>query len=564
MRTLLRATSLLLLAVPLVLLLGCEPTTDDELLAHVEKGFAEGRFKSSMKDLERYMRRNPSATHLRFKRMGYVARAQGIGGVLAAMAATGRQGKLNPSADALPGLLSAWIKEACASDKAELRLACARALGDVGPQADAAALAPLLEKDGEVRRAALASLGRIRSRTAFRLLVENLPRGDVPPAAFANAERTPAESLLLEALKHKEASVRMAAVELLAEVGSARSLIPLRERLKDPDPGVRGAVARQLGALRAPQDRAPLEAMLLSDPEVLARAGAAAGLGSLFDRASVPALWKVFSDKEQPLRARAEAGFALSGFRPSEDEETPALSGGQVAALKRAYRLKENAPELARFAITAGELLDPRALAPMRDALLHPDKPVRRAAGTLLYQAEDKQVVPYLVKRLQEASSSAEVSAALRAIKEWQSGDAVQPVLVFVGSSSAGVPERIKTLRMVSALGEEGGKVVRQLAADASAHPQVRLAALELLGDLEMKDTLPMVRKLATSAEGPLRAAAMRAWSRLGSKEQAGEVRQLVESNGGKAVELSDQGKEVKAQHTPFLIHAVAALARWR
>lgn len=565
MLRLLRASSLLLLIVPLVLVQGCEPTTDDDLLAHMEKGFAEGRFKSSIKDLERYMRRNPAAAHLRFKRMDYIQRAGGVGAVLAAMAATGRQGKLNPSEDALPGLLSSWVKKACGAEDVALKLACARALGDIGAQADAEALAPLLAGDGELRRAALSSLGRIRSRSAFRLLVENLHRGDVPDSAFADAERTSAEGQLLEALTHKDASVRRAAVELLAEVGSARSLGPLRKLLKDPDPGVRGAVARQLGALRAPQDRAPLEAMLQSDAEVLARAGAAAGLGALFDKASVPALWSVFNDAEQPLRVRAEAAFALSGFRPSEDDEQPALSGGQVAALKGAYRRKEFAPELARFAITAGELLEARALAPMRDVLLHADRPVRKAAGTLLYQAEDKEVIPFLTGRLQAASTPAEVASVLRAFKEWQSGDAVAPVLQFVGSSSAGVQARIDTLGMVSRLGEEGGKIVLQLVEDATAHPQVRVAALELAGDLELKAALPTARKLATgSGDDTLRVAAMRAYARLGSKEQASEVRGLIDTNGGRAVELTDQGTEVKAQQTPFLIHAVSALARWK
>ena len=535
------------------------------MLAEVEEGFAQGRFKSSLKTLERFMRRNPKSVNLRFRRVEYLLRAGGIGAMIETMELTGRKALLNPSAESLPGILSKWVRTACSSKDSELRLACARALGDIGPQSDAASLKPLLAEGGEIRRAALLSLGRIRSRTAFRLLVENLPKGDVPQAAFKRAERTPAEGLLLEALDHKDADVRLEAVEILAEIGSARSLPRLRKLLGDEDGRVRGSVARVIGGMRDPKDRNTLEKMMIEDGDEHARAGAAAGLGTLYDKASVPILWKVFTDKAAPMRVRAEAAFALSGFRPSEDSESPALSLGQVAALRRAYQKPQLQDEVARFAITAGEMGEKRAALRMREALLHEDKYVRKAAGLLLYQQEDTSVVPFLASRLEQAVSPEELRRALRAIREWQSGDAVPLVMGFVSNPKAKMSERIDALRIISELGEVGQKVTLQVAAEARAEPALRVAALDLLCDLQVEGALAMVRKMLPSESGAIQVAAMRAFSRLGNKELASEARSLVEQLGGKAVPIKDSGgKEVEGQHTPLLIHAAAALARWQ
>ena len=117
----------------------------------------------------------------------------------------------------------------------------------------------------------------------------------------------------------------------------------------------------------------------------------------------------------------------------------------------------------------------------------------------------------------------------------------------------------------VAELGEVGQKVTLQVAAEARAEPALRVAALDLLCDLQVDGALAMVRTMLPSESGAIQVAAMRAFSRLGNKELASEARSLVEQLGGKAVPIKDSGgKEVEGQHTPLLIHAAAALARWQ
>ncbi len=543
---------------------GCEPSSPEEVLAQVDEAFSQGKFKTGLKQLERYMLRNPEDFSLRLKRMDYILQAGGVGAVLDAMAQTGRKAKLNPSKDSLPGILAAWVAEGCKSPDAKLRLACAQALGDMGPQGDAQALAPLLDEGGELRRAALLSLARIRSKTAYRLLVDNLPKGDVPDEAFEDAVNTPAQRQLKKALSHQDPGVRRKALELLGKVGRGAIVQDVRKLLADPDPRVRAEAARTLGNLQDKASRARLEKMLLEDEDPVARAGAAAALGVLFDRASVPVLWKVFQDKDQPLLVRAEAAYALSGFRPSEDDENPAMTPSQVAAVRAAYRNPANKAEIARFAIAAAEIGDKKTQPYLREALLHEDPVVRKAAGTLLYQQEDKGVVSFLGDKLAAARSEAEVARVLRAIEEWQSGDALPLVRRYVEDGRSDMAHRVRALRLVARLGEQGKAFTRQVAVDPKAPVPLRVAALELLGDMGVTDAKGEALNMAKSASGDLEAAAVRAFGRLGTKEDASTMRAIADDNGGKALPIDDAGrKKVQGQQNPVLVHAIAALARW-
>ena len=131
------------------------------------------------------------------------------------------------------------------------REAAAETLGRLG---DAQVIAPLIERltdqSSSVRRAATAALDRIdptwRESEAARIAV---------PA-------------LLRRLNDDDDSVRWVATEALGELGDARAVAPLIERLNDDD-YVRGVAAVALGELGDARAVAPLITVLADGNSIL-------------------------------------------------------------------------------------------------------------------------------------------------------------------------------------------------------------------------------------------------------------------------------------------------------
>jgi HEAT repeat protein len=134
-----------------------------------------------------------------------------------------------------------------------MRQAAARALTKVDPRWEQTAAAQeavptiraaLQAKDSAIQFAAGETLRRLEQAAS----VTPAPPSPAPTPAAPKPHS--AVAALLELLKDRDPNVRRAAVESLGQMGEASLLGPLRAALSDEDATVRAAVAKALGSLR--------------------------------------------------------------------------------------------------------------------------------------------------------------------------------------------------------------------------------------------------------------------------------------------------------------------------
>ena len=202
--------------------------------------------------------------------------------------------------------------------------------------------------------------------------------------------------------EHQAPSMRIAAAELLGELGDERALAPLLESLSlDAEGGVRAAAAAALGELRDERAVAPLLESLSLDAEGGVRAAAAAALGELGDeRAVAPLLQSLSLDAEGVVRA--EVAAALGKLEDPEalallldirsTDESPAVRRAAAIALEQwelgqlTSALLSSGDHATRTAAARviGEHQDPAAVTSLIEALSDPEGEVREEAGRAL------------------------------------------------------------------------------------------------------------------------------------------------------------------------------------
>jgi HEAT repeat protein len=252
---------------------------------------------------------------------------------------------------AVPGLIGVL-----GDPNPEVRLEAAHSLGLIGDPSAAPCLAPLLRDDDvQVRRYAVAALawlardGLADQRTvgAFILAMadyDSLVRSwAARGAGYCRDSRVIAPLTDLLATDEQEVS-RCAAKALVthgadpailrlptfrpsaeavtravAVLRDPRTVPPLLEALKDPDPAVRACAAEALGPFKAREAFEPLLS-LLDDPFPGVRAGAAQSLGALGDRRAIPSLISLLHDE----RITADTSEALRKLTGQDFGDNPA------------------------------------------------------------------------------------------------------------------------------------------------------------------------------------------------------------------------------------------------
>ncbi len=567
--------TLALLAGPI----GCRPPTGEELTAETDALFKEGSHKSALKKLVIYMRRNPGEVALKERRLDYMVRAGGIGTVLGDATNEAVPESVKPSRDGYRGFLISWVGKGLKSEDAKIRSAVINALGDIGRGGSTAELKKMLAAGGDERATAINALVALKSGDAYQLLINEIASPDVEPSMFEVAipRRSPVPRILNAAIDSKDPGVRAGALLALPHAGiQGKYVVSVRTKLKDPDGAVRGAAARALGAHRDTESKAAIEKMLAGDKDAGARAGAAAGLGTLFDHGSIGALWTAFANKSQPAEVRGEAAFSLSGFRCSAaDTENPCLSGAQVGAVKRARNEAALAPVKELCLLAAAELLDGSVRSKLKDLLMSDSKRVRTAAAKLLWQFDDKTVDKFLTERLKAASDEAAARKALVGFEAWQSQELAPLVVEFANTEQVPKSLRLAAVRTMTRIGWKGREAAVQMFTSNSTPEWLRLAAGEAARtalDPKNGDDAPLIaaldkagQNMVHTATPALKEAALRLLLLFGDKANLASLQKNVLAGPGKPGEIRDApgGKEVPPEHTPLLTYQVAAIAKW-
>jgi HEAT repeat protein len=208
------------------------------------------------------------------------------------------------------------------------------------PRAVPPLLSALRDTATPVRESAIDALKRIGSREAIAPLVEALresnasirwrmaqtlkslgwqPKSEEENATFLVAlgelERAAmlgkaAVKPLAELLKESAYPKRVAAVDLLGEIGDPSTVPPLLTALNDSDPFLRRAAANALGHMGRTETVGPLISTL-KDPDPKVRGAAANSLGMLADHRAVQSLIQLLRDGRWEVRVEATEALGL-------------------------------------------------------------------------------------------------------------------------------------------------------------------------------------------------------------------------------------------------------------
>ncbi len=199
------------------------------------------------------------------------------------------------------------------------RALAAYVLGDVGSrEAIPALIAALRDRAADVRAAATRSLGKLDAAEAVEPILRLMATREVPASAGSLALLEigpPALSGILRVIADGNESERVAALELLIELGDASHARILAHCLGDPSADVRSRAARGLGRLGAQEATLELR-RALEDRSPRVRAEAAVALGAIRDADSLEALLRqAAEDTFSPARCAARAAGEIAPQR---------------------------------------------------------------------------------------------------------------------------------------------------------------------------------------------------------------------------------------------------------
>ena len=310
-------------------------------------------------------------------------------------------------------------------------------------------------------------------------------------AAFGAEAVKPLVEILTDAAHEK----RLAAVNVLGEIGASAGFKPLQNALRDADSLVRAAAAYAL-ARAGCRDAAPALVNLLKDPERNVRLAAAVALGSLGDAQTVEPLIKLLDDKDWEIR-----GAALESL---------------------------------------GKLGDTRAFQSVARHLEDADQEVREVAADALGRVGNASIVEKLVLTMVDAHSGVRQAAA-RALAKidpgWETSDRVQRLLPeiqaalknrdsSVQSAAAGLLRRVTTtntgesgLSLASSQNDAERKqnivarILQELLRDTDA--DLRCAAAETIGRMQLTACADGLKAALNDADQRVQRAAQNAFAKL-------------------------------------------------
>ena len=270
------------------------------------------------------------------------------------MAAARALGIIGPEArGAIPALVGALR-----DSEAGVRWEAAAALGRIGEDSVPALVEALWDRDVKVRHAATYALGAVGpgASAAIPALIHRLKDSDAGVRASAASSLfgigAPALPVLMDLLSHEAGAEREAAARILLDFYASQGLVG-QSRLSlagDDAPGARALAIEKLGAIR-PADDVVLKVLLgcsLRDPAAGVRTAALEALGqeSLRPATLVPALVCCLRDESPVVRECSARVLGTIGAparpavailtRLAEDQEEPA----RAAALEALGKIK--------------------------------------------------------------------------------------------------------------------------------------------------------------------------------------------------------------------------------
>ncbi len=354
---------------------------------------------------------------------------------------------------------------------------------------------PEVQGDTKTLRAVALVLGWLEGpvvqRSLTRLLGQPTVRREVVEALVRHGNRV--TDLLIEQLVSEDLDTRKAAAIALGRIGDAGSVAPLIDALEQ-DEALIGVAA---GALAKIGDRSAFEALLgfLGHPDVTVRQSIIAALNSLGHPDMSRRMASLLQDPSPTVR---ESAVKIAGYF------------GYPECLDLLFERCVDPSETVRCAAIEhiAYLEDDRAAPALAEALTDPNPRVRAASARALAHVEGAKSLPHLLTAL---------------------GD-TDPWVRYFSARSMGKFEKLDCGHSVSRGGAEdpsclrwplGHEIIEKLIHLVLKDPaiQVRIAAMEALGNVAGARAVPVLSPLTEDANPDIARAAMGALGLIGHPE---------------------------------------------
>lgn len=207
------------------------------------------------------------------------------------------------------------------SDNATIRKRAAEILGEIESHKEATdALVGAVKSDenSSVRAAAIDALSNLEA-------IESLLRALGKDVANDGAQWAQAESFVSD-LSDDEPELRMAAANVLGQLGNSTAARPLAQRLEvEPDPRVRARIIRALGRVGEPAVAGVLVHSLHGEPLTIRREAADA-LGNLGGETALNGLLEIVDDESEVIRRTTASSLGQFGNEKPVDSLIALLS----------------------------------------------------------------------------------------------------------------------------------------------------------------------------------------------------------------------------------------------
>lgn len=195
------------------------------------------------------------------------------------------------------------------------------------------------------------------------------------PALLAQIKDPQVTPALMQALSGEYYTVRRQAAQALGMIASPQALPALLDVLKDPEEEVREAAVLAVGVYCDPRTFDPMADLLLDDPALAVRQAAAKALGETRHEEAVPFLLEALGDSFWWYEREGVVDGLLQAFE----------TVGQPAVEPLILALKDPEGTVRRYAaLLLGRIGDPRAVEPLGMALYDMHSEVGQAAAQAL------------------------------------------------------------------------------------------------------------------------------------------------------------------------------------
>jgi len=316
-------------------------------------------------------------------------------------------------------------------------------------------------------------------------------------------------------------TIRLTAIVALGNLRDPSSTPTLIEALTDPSPAVRVAAANALGAIGDRQATQALLPLLRDRHNEQARTAAINALGKLQDASAVDDLLEIANDESDVWAVRKASVEALGEIRDTRAvdclvntlsdqyatvREASALALGKIGSNEATLPLLSTLDTSSLWALRVaaanalGELRDPRATAPLSNALKDRYAAVREIAAGALGKLRDADAVDPLIDALDDPNGNVQeaVMQALDTLSEDLPQSECQRIQTAMNRRRRALIDTHEPYVMASIMHKNAVQKAYQIIEQILAKQSIRfdgdtLKELLALGNPDVRNELPLV-----------------------------------------------------------------------